>query len=471
MGAIHVKSQRKGGFIMKEEKERKKGFTLVTFLMILAGALIFGSGVQRAQSAGQEIPKEIRIGDTFSHTGPYAAFGFCKFGMEAAVEDINKQGGIYLKKYGKKLPVRWIIRDTQSDMLKVAPLTEDLILNEKVHVLGGHLEPPPMRQGMAMMADKYKIPTVVGVGPFESWMGIREAAAKPFKYTWTIGVSIGTPPSKEHFLYNNPGYLLIPTWLGGLGRYADKTNKKVALSAFDDPDGRAWYMAFTGLMKEKGFDCYGADKQFGMFPPGTTDFSSIIGEWKKSGCEILWANCPGPDFGTLWRQCHTLGFKPKMVLVTRGAIYYRDIASWGGNLPHGVGMELYWDPSIKNARGIGNTTPHSLAERFYKKTNEPLAQGIAFDYFIAQILFDSIERAGTLDSDAILKAISETDLKTTIHGRAAFDKATQHCRHPAQIGQWRKTNKPGGWEAPCVFSYNDFQPATADYIFPMPYDD
>ena len=461
---------------MKEEKKRQKKITEITFSrrkMLLggAGALIFGSGVKSAISAGQEIPKEIRIGDTFSGSGVMAAFGFQKFGVEAAVEDINKQGGIYLKKYGKKLPVKWIARDTQSDIVKVAPLTEDLILNEKVHVLGGHLEPPPMRQGMAMMADKYKIPCVVGVGPFESWMGIRQAAATPFKYTWTVGVSIGTEPSKDVFCYGKPGYLLMPTWLGGVGGYLEKTNKKIALCAFDDADGRAWYMAFSGIMKGKGFDCYGADSQFGMFAPGTTDFSSIVMGWKKYGCEVLWVSAPGPDFGTLWRQCRTLGFKPKMVLVTRGAIYYRDITSWGGDLPHGVGMELYWDPSIKNARGIGNTTPQSLAERFYKKTKEPLSQGIAFDYFIAQILFDSIERAGSLDSDAILKAIGETDLKTAIHGRAQFDKATQHCRHPAQIGQWRKTNKPGGWEAPCVFSYNDFQPATADYIFPMPYND
>ncbi len=455
----------------RKKKGWKKGIAAMAFLLLIAGAFILATGnAGPVLAAGQEIPKEIRIGDTFSGSGPMAAFGFQKFGTEAAVEDINKLGGIYLKKYGKKLPVKWILRDTQSDMTKVAALTEDLILNEKVHVLGGHLEPPPMRQGMAMMADKYKIPCVVGVGPLESWLGIREAAAKPFKYTWTIGVSLATPPSKDHYLYGNQGYLLMPTWLAGVSKYLNKTNKKIALAAMDDPDGRAWYMTFSQIMKDQGFSCYGAEKQFGMFPPDTSDFSSVIEGWKKDGAEVLWASAPGPVFGILWRQCRTLGFKPKMVLVTRGAIYYRDIASWGGNLPHGVGMELYWDPSIKNAKGIGNTTPKSLADRFYQKMKEPLSQGIAFDYFIAQILFDSIERAGSLDPEAIQKAIGETNLKTTIFGYAGFDKATQHCRHPAQIGQWRKTNKPGGWEAACTFSFNDFQPATAEYIFPIPYD-
>lgn len=41
-----------------------------------------------------DIPKEILIGDTVSYTGPYAVFGgVSSFGTEAAVEDINKQGG------------------------------------------------------------------------------------------------------------------------------------------------------------------------------------------------------------------------------------------------------------------------------------------------------------------------------------------------------------------------------------------
>ena len=50
--------------------------------------------------------------------------------------------------------------DVASDPLKVAPLTEDLILRKKVHFLGPHLEVPTMRQGTAVMADEYKIPAL-----------------------------------------------------------------------------------------------------------------------------------------------------------------------------------------------------------------------------------------------------------------------------------------------------------------------
>jgi branched-chain amino acid transport system substrate-binding protein len=417
----------------------------------------------------KEIPEEIRIGDTVSYTGHHAAFGVDSWGVKAAFEDMNKQGGLYVKEFDSKLPVRYITRDTQSDMLKIAPLTEELILREKIHFLGPHLEVAEMRFGMALMANRYKVPTLVGVGPFEPWMDLCKAAGGPWKYVWTYcGATIGTPPEPGDFRYGNPGYLVMPTWFGALDAYAVQTNKKVAVFALDDHDGRGWYKAFTGIAEEKGFDCYGADKQFGIFSSETTDFSPIIQEWLKEGCEVLWGSCPGPIYGKLWKQCHRLGFQPKLVFATRAAIHYRDIAAWGDDLPNGIGMEIYWVPSIKNAHGIGETTPSSLAERWYKDTCEPLSQGIGWDYMAAQILFNAIERAGTLDPELVVEALSKTDL-VTIYGRAKFESGTQYHRCPVAFGQWRKTDKPWRWEAPIVFSYNDFMPATADFIFPMPY--
>ena len=129
---------------------------------------------------------------------------------------------------------------------------------------------------------------------------------------------------------------------------------------------------------------------------------------------------------------------------------YRDIASWGGDLPHGVGMELYWNPSVKDSLGISDTTPHSLAERYYEDKKEPLTQGIGYEYHGAQILFNAIERAGTLEREAVLNAIRATDLKT-MNGRAVFEKGTQFQRFPCAFGQRRKTDKPWKWETSTVF--------------------
>jgi ABC-type branched-subunit amino acid transport system substrate-binding protein len=459
-----------------EEKRKAvtRRVTKVFFLMPLsivlfaAVAIFLGGGIRPALS--EETPTEIRIGDTVSHTGPYAVFGgVSSFGTNAAIEDINKQGGIFVKKYGKKLPVKWITRDCQSDPLKVAPLTEDLILRDKVHFLGGHFEVPAVRQGTAMMAEKYKIPAVFGIGPYEPWVGMREAVTPQWKYSWAFGFSIATPALKGDFRDGKPGYLMMPAWFGALDSYGAKTNKKAAVFAFDDPDGRGWYMGFTGAAAEKGYDCYRAKDQFGIYPPGTTDFTPLIQEWKKHGCEILWGNSIAPDLGIMLKQCKTQGFRPKLVFATRGAMFYQEIVSWGGDLPNGVLTETYWTPSIKGATGIGGTTPQSLAQRWYEAKKEPLAQGIGWNYAVSQTLFDAIERAGTLDPQAVLKALAETDMNT-MWGRVVFEKGTQFNRIPCQIGQWVKTKNPWVWEMPITFSYNDFMPAQGKLLYPKPWD-
>ena len=108
------------------EERRKiamKRFLLLPLLIILVGALIFGG----CAKPGPGIPKEIRIGDIVSYTGMYAGFGYNKWGVQAAFEDMNKEGGIYVKEYGAKIPVKWITVDCQSDILKSAPLTLSLI--------------------------------------------------------------------------------------------------------------------------------------------------------------------------------------------------------------------------------------------------------------------------------------------------------------------------------------------------------
>ncbi len=452
----------------KGEAKTKRRSILSTFLILLMFAFVFSTGSFSGLSgAAEKAPDEIRVGDIVSYTGPYATFGINSYGVKAAFEDMNKQGGVYVKEYGKKLPVKWITRDVASDPLKVAPLTEDLILSQKVHILGPHLEVPTMRQGTAVMAEKYKVPAVVGIGPFESWMEMKKSARAEWRYTFGGGFAIATPTTPGDWREGNNGYLMWPTMMGVLDKFAAQTNKKVAIFALDDADGRAWYMAFAGAAGKAGYECYSVDKQFGIFPGDTTDYSPLIREWKKAGCEIMWGNCPGPHYGILWKQCHVLGFHPKMVCATRAGGYYNDVASWGGDLPNAVGMEIFWTPQVKGV-GIGDTTPEMLFERFHKETGQPLAQGIGYEYAMSQALFAAIEKAGTLDGEAILKALKELDVMT-MDGRATFEKGTQFWRWPVGWGQWQKTDKPWVWEAPTVFSYNDFLVPTANYIFPMPY--
>jgi len=442
-----------------------KKFLLIPLAVVLVMALIFG-GCKPAPKG----PEEILIGTSAAMTGMFGGFGEgCVFGYRAAIEDINNQGGVYVEEYGTKLPMRLIVADNESNPAKVGTLAEDLVLRDKVRFLVSPDSPCEMHIPTSTVSERHKVPHIISGGPLEPWLGVRQEVTPPWPYTWFTGFAIVIPAAEGDFRHDKPGYTSMDQWKGMLDAFGDQTNKKVGVFASDDPDGIGWYGLFPPVLEEWGVDVLGEERNLGLFPMGTTDFTPIINEWKDYGCEIIWGNCPAPDFGTMWRQCKTLGFQPKMVIAIRAHLFYIDINAWGGDLPLGVAGDTWWTPNIKDSPGIGGTTPQSLTDRWVGETGQPVNPAIGHGYPSIQILIDAIERAGTLDAEAVNEAIGETDLMTITH-RVLFDKDEHFSRLPLIFGQWQKTDQPWVWECPVIFSYHDFMPVEADPIFPVPYD-
>lgn len=441
---------------------------LVTLALTLAVVAV-GGLVVTGCSGPAVAPEEIRVGMNVELTGKFAGFGEgSEWGVRAAVDDINRQGGVYVEEYGKKLLIKLIVVDNESDPIKAGTLAEDLILRENVQFIVNGMDVPHMRAPIAVVLERHKVPQITGNGPYEAWMGLRTAVEEPWQYTWSCSFAIATPAKPGDFRAGMPGYTMMDSWTVALEEIAPLTNKRVAALASDEPDGRGWYLAFSPVLEEMGWEVYRVEDEFGLVPEDTTDFSSLIQAWKDNDCETVWANCPAPFFGAFWRQAHALGFQPKMVYATRGGLFLTDIQAWGGDLPHAVCNEMFWNPSIQGVTGFGDTTPMSLHERWVEDTGQPMHQNIGMGYQAVQVLVDAIERAGTLDSTRVNDAIRETDLMTIYH-RVVFDE-NNFSRHPVSFGQWVKTDEPYVWENLVVISQHDFLPATAELIFPIPYE-
>jgi len=453
-----------------------KKFLLITVVVVVMLGLVFSGCAKPAPAPGPAPapappagPEEILIGTAAPMTGMFAGFGAgCTFGFQAAVDDINKLGGIYVKEYDRKIPVKFIVLDEESDPVKAATLSEQLAVQNKVNAFYSCDMPTTMHTPTSMVADKYKIPHIIGGGPLEPWLGMRESTETKWPYTWFTGFAIATPAPAGDFRAKD-GYTIRDTWFEELDAFAGQTNGVAGVFATDEPDGIGWYGLFPGLLQEYGLNVIGAEEKLGFFPVDATDLTPIIKEWKDNDVQILWGNTPGPNFGNLWRQCYTEGFRPKIVSCGRAPLFYVDINSWGGNLPNGIFTEIWWAPEYKST-GIGGTTPQSLADRWSEATGEPINRGIGHGYAPAQVLFDAIERAGTLDGDAINKAMGETDMLMTINYEVLFDPKTHFSRIPLFVGQWQKTDKPWVWECPIVFSKHDFLPPAGEPIFPVPYE-
>lgn len=411
-------------------------------------------------------PDTIKFGHVAGLTGMYAGFGKGgEFGVRAAVADLNAGGGIYVKEYDRKIPVELVVVNSESDPVKAGSLAEDLIVREEVLCLvSGHI-PPPMMAPVATIAQRYKTPYIHLGNPMEPALGLRADAAEEWTHVWLGGFAIGTPAAPGSY-YDKPGYTVIDVCAGLLVQFGPQTNKKMGIFASDDSDGVGWYGAFSGFLPSMGFDVIGTDKELGLFPMDTNDFTPIISEWMANDVEIIWGNAPYPPVGTMYRQMAAMNYKPKMFYAARAALFYTDIASLGGDLPWGIGCEGWWDPSYIGVTGIGGTTAQSLYDRWVYETGEPLNPNIGWGYTVTQIMSDAIERAGTLDQNAVNTAIGTTSLETML-GHCEFDE-NQFCRAAIYWFQWDKTDNPWVWEPRIVVSQHDWIPRTAAPIFPIP---
>ena len=421
---------------------------------VLIGWLVWGG-------PGPTVPTKILVGVPAPQTGMYAGFGEGGvWGMQAAVDDINDLGGVYVEEYDKKLPLELVVVNTESDETKAGTLAESLILTDKVNFLAYGDQPPPMNAPIAIKAEAHGIPYICTTGPAEPWLAMREAAGN-WSYTWAAGLfSIGAYKPED-------GYTIADTWLAMLDLYGDETNKIAGVFASADPDGVGWHAAFPGILETWGCTVVAKEDAKSLLPMETSDFSSLIDEWVANNVTIIWGNAPAPFVGPLLAQAWaTEGFAPMLVSIGRAPLFYEDVSSWAGNAPLGVLVEIWWDPAWGDSPGIGGTTPESLAARWITDTGKPVNRNIGAGYSIIQVLIDAIGRAGTLDADEVNAALADTDLMTIRH-RVVFDE-NQFNRGPLVYGQWQWDEGEEDWVCPIVLSKHDFIPTTGEVLFPIP---
>ncbi|MHB8454684.1 MAG: ABC transporter substrate-binding protein [Acidiferrobacterales bacterium] len=96
--------------------------------------LAFGSFLAVAQAA--PLPKEVRIGTLYADSGPFATSSMSQFqGLQFWVNEVNRKGGIYIKAYRRKIPVKLIAYNDRSSTTTAATLYNQLITQDRVDIL------------------------------------------------------------------------------------------------------------------------------------------------------------------------------------------------------------------------------------------------------------------------------------------------------------------------------------------------
>jgi len=97
-------------------------------------ALLASATISAAQAA--EAPAEIKLGTLYASSGRYASISMpVHYGLKLWIEQKNAEGGVYVKAFDKKIPLKLIAYDDQSSTATAATLYNQLITQDKVDIL------------------------------------------------------------------------------------------------------------------------------------------------------------------------------------------------------------------------------------------------------------------------------------------------------------------------------------------------
>lgn len=340
---------------------------------------------EAATQPAAELPATIKVGAVIPITGRYAGGGGqVKNGYELAVEDINAAGGVDIG--GTKVPLELIELDDESDPTKTVQHLETLYSsNDVVAYLGGFGS--DLHAAAAAIAEKNKVP-YLGVA-----FALYSVHQQGFKYLFSPfpkspALAVATFDMLDS-LSPKPTNVAI---------FAEKTD---------------WGAELSGLWTEQA-NKRGYTVTTYEYAPGTTDFSSIILPAKDSGADVVLALPNPPDGLALAKQIKELDFNANVYVFVRAA----DPPTFGENLgadSNGFMLMPGWN------RGLKFDGVAEMAERYQAKFDAPAAATTGSAYAAVQILADAIQRAGSLDRDAIRDAIAATDMDT-VAGHVTFNE-------------------------------------------------
>ena len=324
-------------------------------------------------------PRVIKIGNTVSETGMFAAAVGPQGKMwKAAEEIINAMGGIYVDEYKTRLPIKIIYYDDTSDPAKVERFYTKLITEDQVDILIGPFTAVNAIPAAAV-AERHGVPYIDN-----------QAAERPiFGKEWVVG-SLDLVEKWFKRYFEMASY------------YRDEKGYDINTFAFantDEPFGNEVHEWAKQEAERRGFKVVAHEK----YTFETTDFTPIVTKIKEANPDVLIITDPvGPLGAQLWRQGAEQGLRPKEVHISFGLLRATR-ETLGTALSDGLTAEDWVPPEIP-AHGI---IPKWVYEKVQEKagfTHEDYPW-VTISWLCLEIALSAIQVAGSLNKDKVRDAL------------------------------------------------------------------
>lgn len=105
-------------------------------MLKLTGAALLAGLAMSGQALAADAPAEIKIGTLYASAGRYASISMPVYSaLKLWVDVKNSEGGVYVKAFDKKIPIKLVSYDDQSNTATASTLYNQLITQDKVDLL------------------------------------------------------------------------------------------------------------------------------------------------------------------------------------------------------------------------------------------------------------------------------------------------------------------------------------------------
>jgi branched-chain amino acid transport system substrate-binding protein len=382
-----------------------KGFFGLAVIALAIVMIVAGISIP-AYSA--DAPKTIKIGILVSLTGPDAQTGGpAKLGVEMALDEINKAGGVMVKEFGKKIPLEPVILDMETNPEKAIARAEAFNAQGIPICIGTTLV-----GAASEIFEKNKLPVIASI------MTINGVMDRGFKYFFNIGTLNSDIVQTVFDMFAALPKGTMPTKWAFIKETSDFSTE-LFVFAKQQAAKRGITVTYEG--------------QYAMMTP---DMSALINGAKASGAEVVFSFPTPPDAITMLKQMAQLGYKPKANIILRAS----DDPSWGkigalGNLAIG---SPDWHPGL-NYKGV-----KELNDAVKAKTGQPANPSVGPVYASVKVAAAAIEKAGKLDRGAIRDALAKIDMDTIV-GHVKFGPKNERVNTLRPVVQWQNNNMELVW--------------------------
>lgn len=362
----------------------------------------------------------VKVGRIVPMTGPLLDMGReTPWLDDNKLKAVNDAGGLQVG--DRKCKIEYKIYDSKGTSSGSGQAATQAILDDKVDVIMAQ-GTPDTTNAPSDLCERYKVPCILSNTPVEAWLYGPDGKPKAFE-------------SSFMFFFSVPD--LVNNHIGMIKALPGGFNGTIGYLYPNDPDGVVFASLFDPAFNKEGWKVVDP----GRFGQGLPDFSAIINQFKRARVEVVTGVLAPPDLQSYLQQAAQLGFKPKMYIIDKGTGYPEPMKVLGD-----FGIDIlsvnFWSPAFPGKSKFGGYDGQGLVDAYQSQNAGKLySPPLAWSDASYDVLFDALQRAGSTDKEALIKAIGETDIDSVV-GHIKFND--QHYSvAPLGGAQWRRDDKTG----------------------------